>query len=287
MGEAWGVICIPTREDFQEFHPDLLAQAGESFLEALFAAYGFQPDILTRGRFKVENSLLVGGTICMQVSDEGWPYFCEHVIKRGVDSELYASTYSEYGQRSFYARNAQGESWLYSRGDDGDEGDPDGLSDGEKKWLALVDEELRTACPPLMMYLRDRDFADGGFDWDRYVPERHDGKLNELRESLASLQALLSKRTVEACAQFIAELAELPASDPSVVNEARSFLEEDLEGFVQVLTRCATLEPSTFFGEWIYGFTADDTEPEGLPRSLKSPRFAHDEITGTFLLVPQ
>lgn len=119
------------------------------------------------------------------------------------------------------------------------------------------------------------------------VPQRHGGKLPELCESLAALHDLLSKRTVDSCAQFLSELAGLPESDPRVVKEAKSFLEEDLEGFVQVLAGCATRKPSAFFGEWEYGFAAVGTEPEGLPRSLRSPRFSYDEAIGRFLLVPR
>ena len=287
MGDAWGVVCIPTRDAFRDFHPDLLAQEGKAFVDALFAYHGFQADLLSKGRFQVANSLLVGDMICLDVSDEGWPYFCEHVVEKVPGSELYASIYSEYGLRSFYARNAKGETWSFSLDDDGDESDSEGLSDGERRWLALLDEELKVACPPLLRYLRDRDFDDGDFNWDRFVRVRHDGKLRVLEESLTSLHTSLSTRTVHSCVQFFADISDLPATDPGLIEEAESFLERYLEGFVQVLADCAAREPDTFFGEWVYGFATARTGQEDLPRTLRSPRFTYDETKERFLLVPR
>lgn len=84
---------MPAREAFRGFHPDLLAQVGASFQKALFATHGFRVDLLTEGRFEVENSLFVAEMICMQVSEEGWLSFCGHVAERSRGAELYTSTF--------------------------------------------------------------------------------------------------------------------------------------------------------------------------------------------------
>ncbi len=296
MGDAWGTICIPVHENLERFHPDLLVEVSENFKTELFSIYGFRPSVLNQRYFQLKNSLLVGRFLCLKVEDIGWSDLCRHIIDENPDSELYATLYSEYGQRFFYASNGQGERFSFSFEDDGDERDQEDfdptafetqLSDGEKRWLGLLDDELKGTCPPLLTYLRGRRFEDGDFNWDRYEPGRHDGKLEDLQESLRGLHSSLSTRTLESCLQFMAEAAGKPPTHPKMVKWAQAFFEEDLEDFLLVLEACLGRAPVSFFGEWEYGFdfSGEEDLADSVPEDLMKLRFVFKDDLGRFTLL--
>ena len=288
MGDAWGAVCVPVHEDLERFHLDLLADVAEDFKAELFSIYGFEPSVLNQRYFQLKNSLLVGRFLCLKVEDIGWSDLCRHILGEHPDSELYATLYSGYGQRFFFASNGQGETFSFSFQDDGDERDQEGfdidafearLSDDEKVWLGLLDDELKSACPALLTYLRGRNFEDGGFNWDRYDPARHGGKAEALQESLRELHASLSTRTLKSCRQLMAEAAGKPSTHPKMVKWAQAFFEEDLEDFLLALEACLARSPASFFGEWKYGFDLSDNESlaESLPEDWLTLSFVFKE----------
>lgn len=295
MGDAWGTVCIPVHENLKKFHPDLLADVCEEFKTELFSIYGFRPSDLNRRYFQLKNSLLVGRFLCLKVEDIGWSHLCRHIIDKKPDAELYATLCSEYGQRFFYASNGRGETFSFSFEDDGDERDQedfDGdafearLSDDETRWLGLVNDKLKGSCPPLLTYLGARSFEDGGFNWDRYESGRHDGKIEELQESLRELHSSLSTRTLESCLQFVAEAQGKPPTHPKMVKWAQAFFEQNLEDFLLVLEACLGRAPVSFFGEWKYGFdlSGEAGLAESVSEGLRALSFEFKEDLGRFTL---
>ncbi|MDA8018623.1 MAG: hypothetical protein MPN21_14375 [Thermoanaerobaculia bacterium] len=295
MSDAWGTVCVPVHEDLETFDLDLVADVSEEFKTKLFSLYGFKPSVLNQRYFQLKNSLLIGRFLCLKVEDIGWAHLCQHIIDKCPDAELYASLYSEYGERFFFASNGRGETFSFRFEDDSDERDQEDFDEDdhetrirsdENSWLALVDHELKETCPPLLTYLQDRKFEDDDFNWDRYEPERHDGKLAELQESVRELYSSLSTRTLESCAQVVAEMVGKPPTDPKVVESAQGLLEEELDEVLMALEACVGRTPASFFGRWKYGFDLSDDEglAESLHWELLTLKFAFDEDLGKFLI---
>jgi hypothetical protein len=261
----YGVVCIPVRPDFEEFCLDSLAYSETAFLERLFSFYEFQQDDLFRGRFDISNSLLVGRFICLEVEGIGWSYFSKHVVKRNTEFVLYASMYSSYGERIFYARTSDSEPFIFSFDDDSDEECQDDfdeleyekkLHEGESRWLKLIDNDLVLGCTPLTKYIRSNNFEDNDFNWDIYVEQRHGSLLAKLQTDVKEMVRLLSSSDITDVAFFIGETLSIDPLGSEALSIAKGLMGSSEHNEILISLKDVSLsKPDSFLGEWRYKYS--------------------------------